>query len=458
VTVALPAIGTDLHAGLAGLQWTVNAYTLTLSALLLLGGVLGDRVGRRQIFLVGVAGFGLASLACAAAPALPALVAARAVQGVGAALLTPASLAVLHASFAPADRSRAVGLWSGMSGLASAVGPFLGGWLVDVAGWRWVFLINLPLAALVGLLIARYVPASATAGPAPATAGPARTSRRQARRQVLARLDLPGAGLVGVCLGALSYALIRASDTGWGPATVTASAVAVAAGLGFALVERARPDALVPPWVLRDRAFRRINEVTVLVYAAFTGLTFLLVVVLQVGHQLSATRAGAVLLPTTGVMLLLSGWAGGLAGRIGPRAPIAVGSLVCAGASWWLSGITAATPYGVLLSASGLLGVGMALIVAPLTAAVLASLPDRHAGLAGALNTTVARVAGLLAVAGLPLVAGLSGSALADPTQLRAGFSVAARVCALLLVSGGLLCAAIPRERPPRVDPAVPRG
>jgi len=345
---------------------------------------------------------------------------------------------LLHASFAPGERARAVGAWSGLTGVATALGPFLGGWLIDTAGWRWVFTINLPLALLVVVLALRYVPESSgrqTAGSTAGARGPG--------------IDLPGALLAMVTLAAMSYALISASaDASRLPVRpVAVAAVAVVGLAALWLTERRSSHPLLPLSAVRSRLFVAVNGVTLLIYAALGGVTFLLVLMLQVVRGFSPLQAGAALLPTTVMMLALSARAGGLASRIGARLPMTVGALVCAVATIWLAAVGATTSYGEVLAATALFGLGLALTVAPLTATVLAALPDRHAGLAGAVNSMVARIGGLLAVAGLPLLVGLSGAGYADPAQLAPAYRSAMVVCAGLLAAGSLLTALTVRRR-----------
>ncbi|WP_143677642.1 MFS transporter, partial [Streptomyces scabiei] len=290
VNVALPRIGLDLDADLAALQWTVNAYMLTLAGLILLGGALGDRFGRRKVFVVGVVWFAAASLLCGIAPNGGVLIAARALQGVGGALLTPGSLALIQASFHPDDRARAVGLWSGFGGMGAAVGPFLGGWLVDGPGWRWVFLLNVPLALLCVPIAARHVPESAD-------------GRSHDRG-----FDVLGAVLGAASLAFITYALIEARA---GTLAVAVTALAgVATAVAFIHVERHRPDPMMPPDIFASRQFTAVNIVTLFVYAAFSGFFFLAALQLQVVSGYSALGAGTALLPITVLMLLLSARAG----------------------------------------------------------------------------------------------------------------------------------------------------
>ncbi|MER5931948.1 MFS transporter [Streptomyces sp. NPDC002054] len=419
VNVALPRIGQDLHADLAVLQWTVNAYMLTLAGLILVGGALGDRFGRRRIFVLGVVWFAVGSLLCGLAPNAGVLIAARALQGVGGALLTPGSLALIQASLHPDDRGRAVGLWSGWGGVGAAVGPFLGGWLVDGPGWRWVFLLNVPLAAVCVPVALRHVPESRD----PSAHG---------------RFDVLGAVLGACALALVTYALIEAPSGA--PAVPFAAGVGVLLGAGFVLVERRRADPMVPPGIFASRQFTAVNLVTLCVYAAFGGFFFLSVLQLQVVAGYSALGAGAALLPTTALMLLLSARAGELGERIGPRIPLTVGPLLCAagmllflrvgpGASYWAD----------VLPAMLVLGLGMATLVAPLTATVLASVDPGRAGLASGINNAAARVAGLLAVAALPLLVGMGPESYLSADLFDASFGQSMVWCAGLLVLGSVV-------------------
>ncbi|MEU4656487.1 MFS transporter [Streptomyces sp. NPDC023723] len=413
VNVALPRIGSDFGAGLPVLQWTVNGYLLTLAGLILLGGALGDRYGRRRVVVVGVVWFALASLLCGLAPNPAVLIVARVLQGAGGALLTPGSLALIQASFHPDDRARAVGLWSGLGGVGAAVGPFLGGWLVDGPGWRWVFLLNVPLAAVCVPVALRHVPESR---------GPRRTGR----------FDLPGAVLGALFLALLTYALIDAVPL--------AGAAGLLAGAALVLVERRRPDPLLPPSVFRSRLFTAVNVVTLCVYAAFGGFFFLCALQLQVVVGWSALGAGAALLPTTALMLLLSGRSGALAQRIGPRLPLTAGPLLCAAGLLLMLRVGEGAGYARdVLPALVVLGLGMVTLVAPLTATVLASVDTGRAGLASGINNAAARAAGLLAVAALPLLTGMGPDAYREPGEFDAAFHSAMLICAGLLVAGALI-------------------
>ncbi|MCX4091851.1 MFS transporter [Nocardia sp. alder85J] len=428
VNVALPRIAGEFGASMAGLQWTVNAYTLTLAGFVLLGGSLGDRYGRRRVFVIGVVWFALSSALCAAAQDISMLVAARALQGVGGALLTPGALAIIQASFTPDDRPRAVGAWSGLGGIAGAAGPFLGGWLVDVAGWRWVFLLNLPLAVLVVAVAVRHVP---------------ETSDDSAH----GRFDVLGAVLAAAALAGVTYALTEAPTHNANRPLVVATAVAgIAAAAWFVLVERRRshdaagPQAMLPVQVFRSRQFTAVNAVTFVVYGAMGVVFFLLVLALQVVSGFSPIVAGTAMLPVTVIMLALSAPAGALAQRIGPRIPMTVGLVVAAAGMLLMLRVGRTSSYfGTVLPAVAVFGLGLSAMVAPLTATVLASADPRHAGIASGVNNAVARAAGLLAVAAIPPLAGLGGEAYTDPALFASGLHRSLLFCAVAMLAGAVL-------------------
>lgn len=417
VNVALPHIGRDLGAGFGGLQWTINAYTLTLASLILLGGSLGDHFGRRRVFLVGVIWFAGASAACGLAPSMEVLVAARAAQGVGGALLTPGSLALISASFRGLDRGAAIGAWSGLGGIAGAAGPFLGGVLVEWT-WRAVFLINLPLAALVVVVALRHVPESRDPDSPPG-------------------LDVTGAVLTVLALGGLTYGVTGLSNRGVSLTALLALAAGVLALAAFILVERRSPHPLVPPLLFADNIFRVTNAMTLLIYGALGAVFLLLVLQLQTVAGFSPVASGTALLPFTAVMLLFSSRAGALAARIGPRLPMTIGPLVAAAGLLLMLRIGADASWTRdVLPAALVFGAGMALVVAPLTAAVLDSAPDNLAGSASGVNNAIARSGGLLAVAVIPGLAGIGGAEYDDPVAFSAGFHTA------IMIAAGLLCAA----------------
>ncbi len=421
VNIALPAVGRDLHASLEGLQWIVNGYTLALAGLILLGGALGDRYGRRRIFLLGVAWFAAASLICALSPTTGVLIGARVLQGIGGALLTPGALALIQASFDPADRARAVGAWSGLGGVAAAAGPFLGGWLIEGPGWRWVFLINVPFAALVIAVTLRHVPESRD-------------------ESASGRFDIAGALLGAAALAGVTYGLITATRPTGTVTAAVAGVLGIALGVAFVIVERDRAHPMLPLSVFSSRQFTAINIVTLVVYAAIGGVFFLLSLQLQTSAGFSPVAAGAALLPVTLLMLLLSARSGALAQRIGPRWPIVAGSAIAAAGVLLMARIGPGSSYVVdVLPPAGLLGLGLSLVVAPLTATVLASADRRRAGIASGVNNAVARAAGLLAVAGLPLLVGLSGEDYREPTVFTHGFRMAMVICAGLMLAGTVL-------------------
>jgi len=429
VNVALPTIGRSLNASLAGLQWTVTGYTLSLAGLILLGGSLGDRAGRRRIFLVGVVWFALASALCGAAPNIGVLIGARVLQGVGGALLTPGSLAIIQASFAPDQRPRAVGAWSGLGGVAAAIGPVLGGWLVQAAGWRWVFLLNLPLAAAVVAVTLRHVPETRD----PSAHG---------------KFDVAGAGLAALALTGITYALIEATEPRGITSVIVAVVIGAAAAVSFGVMERRRtcaPDPtppMLPLDVFASRQFTVINVITFLVYGAFGGLLFLLVLQLQVVAGFSPVEAGSALLPVTVLMLTLSARFGALAQRIGPRWLMTAGITIAAVGLALMARIGVHASYLTdVLPAAIVFGLGLSMTVAPLTSTVLASADVRHAGVASGVNNAVARAAGLVAVAALPAAVGLTGASYHEPAKFSQGFETATIACAILLLIAAALTA-----------------
>ena len=421
VNVALPEIGRDLGASTSSLQWILNGYLLTLASLILLGGSLGDRHGRRRIFMLGAALFTAASLLCAIAPNAELLIVARLLQGIGGALLTPGSLAMIESSFRPGDRARAIGAWSGLGGVATAIGPLLGGYLVEAVSWRAIFLINLPIGIFVVVMAPRHVPE--TRDP---TAG--------------GRLDLPGAVLAALGLAGTTYALIEGPGGKMSPLIVLAAIGGIAALVAFLVVERRSPNPMMPLGMFSSRQFSAANLVTFVVYAALGGVFFLLVAFLQISLGYSPIAAGAASLPVTALMLLFSARSGALAQRIGPRIPLTLGPLVIAAGLLLMTRIDPGDSYvSSVLPAVIVFGSGLTLVVAPVTATVLAAADARHSGIASGINNAVSRVAGLLAVAVLPLIAGLTGDSFYDPAAMTDGFHVAMMACAALAAAGGVL-------------------
>jgi EmrB/QacA subfamily drug resistance transporter len=417
VNVALPAIGRDLGAGLATVQWVVNGYMLTLASLILLG----DRLGRRRVFLVGLVGFAAASLGCALAPSAGWLVAARLAQGAAAALVTPASLAIIGTAYTGEARGAAIGTWAAAGALTTALGPSLGGWLVDSLGWRWIFLINLPVAAAALGLGFRLPADSGTGGAAP--------------------LDLRGALLAVLTLGLLSFGLIAVGDGDRLTGTAAILAALPAAWI-FVRTEGRAAAPMMPLSLFRDGTFAGANGLTVLLYAALGGALFLLPFMLIGRHGFSATAAGAAFLPFSAIMGLGSRWSGRLVERFGPRPPLVLGSAIAAagyallgfsqGGSYW----TAFLPGLVVLS------IGMTLCVAPLTTAVLDSAPDEESGAASGINNAAARAGGLAAIGALGLAFGGAGpGAAGDGAGLAAAYRLVMLAAATLAALGALTAA-----------------
>jgi EmrB/QacA subfamily drug resistance transporter len=388
VNVALPAIEADLKAEVAVIQWLVNAYTLCLAALMLIGGAAGDRLGRRRVFVTGALVFAVGSLWCGASPSVAQLIAARALQGIGAALLIPSSLAIIGASIDEAERGRAIGTWAGFSAIAAAIGPLLGGWIVDHVSWRWIFLVN-PVLALPTIWAAlAHVPESRDS-------------------EAASGLDWPGALAAIAGLGSLVFGLIASSDRGWSDGLVQG---AVAAGLlllvAFVFVEAHSRAPMMPLDVFASRTFSGVNLLTLLLYAALGGAFFFLPFDLIQVHLYSATLAGAVFLPFTLMMGALSRWSGGLLDRFGARLPLIIGPAITAAGfallAWPGTGGSYVTTF---LLPMAVLGFGMAIAVAPLTTAVISAVPTHRAGVASGVNNAAAAVANLFAVAVLGAVA-----------------------------------------------------
>ena len=427
VNAALPAIGADFHAGLSDLQWIVDAYLLTLGSLLILGGSLGDLFGRRRIFVTGLVAFCSASMLCGLAPDAPTLIAARAVQGVGGALLVPGSLALLSAGICVEDRSRAIGAWSGLAGVWTAIGPFAGGWLISAASWRWVFLLNLPLAVGAIALARAFVPES--------------------RDPAAGHVDVGGALTLSLGLAGVVVALIEGPAKGWSGVPEVAGIAGLAALAVFGVLERRRRAPMVPLEMFAVRQFSGANAVTFAMYAGLGATTFLLVINLQRNLGYSPLEAGAALLPVTVLMFAGSARSAALAQRIGPRLQMTLGPIVVGAGLLVLAHIAPGDHYTTsVLPGALVLGIGLTATVAPLTAAVLAAVETRHFGVGSAINNSVARVASLVAIAVIPATAGIPRSAAASVHEWsRAAGRGLTQAAALAVVAG--LAAALTIER-----------
>lgn len=440
VNIALPAIGKDFHASVADLQWLVSSYMLTLAGLILLGGALGDRYGRRKIFVIGVVAFAAASMLCGIAPDSGALIAARAVQGVGGALLTPGSLAIIEAVFVKEDRSRAIGAWSGLGVIAAAIGPFLGGYLIDAVSWRLIFFINAPIAAAVVWLTQRHVPETRNLN---ATGG----------------VDIPGAVTGTVGLVGVTYGLIEGPSVGWGAASELVSLIGGAAVLAaFIVVERRSKNPLVPLSIFSSRQFSATNVATFFIYGAFGGAFFLAPVELEQVLHFTPLDAGASLLPASLVLFVLSARFGALSARFGPRLFMGFGPMIAGGGLALFARIGPGGSYVAdVLPAVILFGLGLGVTVAPLTATVLAAAPAENTGVASAVNNAVARAASMIAVAVLPAAAGIGGESYLKPLLFNSGFRNAALIAGGTCAAGGLLALATIRN-PNRELPVASPG
>jgi EmrB/QacA subfamily drug resistance transporter len=418
VNVALPAISADLGASVRGLQWMLDSYLVTLSALLLLGGSAGDRYGRRRVFVSGLAGFAATSVVCGLAPSTGTLIAARGLQGVAGALLVPASLSIISSSFDPEDRGRAIGAWSGLAAVAGAVGPLLGGWLVDAGSWRLIFFLNVPLAAAAGLIALRHVP--------------------ETRDDEAGPLDLTGAALVSTGIALVAFALIERSGV--------AGLAGVVALIAFVAVERRSTHPMLPLSLFESGQFSGANLTTVAVYGAMSAAMFLIVLRLQVTLGYAALEAGASLLPFTVIMVSLSARIGALAQRIGARIPMTIGPLLSAAGLLLFARVGAGDRYvATVLPAVTLFGLGMTVTVSPLTAAVLGAVDRRRAGVASAVNNVAARLAGLLGIAVIPAVAGIDSSA-GVGRSLDTGYPAALRISAAVCAAGAVIAWLVVRD------------
>jgi EmrB/QacA subfamily drug resistance transporter len=437
VNVALPHIGRDFNVGLSDLQWTVTAYTLTLSAFLLLGGALGDRFGRRRVFLIGLVWFTAASMLCGLASSSPWLIAARSAQGIGGALLAPGSLAIIEASFRPDERGRTIGAWSGFGGVFGAIGPFLGGVLVQSVSWRLVFFINAPIAAFTVWVVIRHVPESRQSGD-------------------LGPLDLRGPILAALGFAGVTYALIEGPGEGWASASILGSLVAgLLLLLVFVVNEARHQNPVLPLSLFRSRQFVGANGATFAIYAALGAVTFLLVLQLQDVLHYSPIEAGVSLMPLTLILLSLSSASGKLADRIGPRWPMTIGPLVAAAGMALFIRVEPGTGYvsGVLPGAV-LFGFGLVLTVPALTTTALGAVEPERAGVASAVNNDVARIGSLIAVSVIPTLAGITTrAATSNPMAHAAGFRSAMWICAAACACGGVV--SFVALRTPHAHPAA---
>jgi EmrB/QacA subfamily drug resistance transporter len=413
VNVALPHIGRDFHASVSALQWVLTGYLLALASLILLGGALGDRYGRRKVFVIGTAWFAVASLLCGAAPNIAFLVVARILQGVGGALLTPGSLAILQASFRENDRAAAVGAWSGLGGAAGAIGPFIGGALVGGPGWRWAFLLNVPVAIIAISCAHAAVPETR-------------------EHQRASKLDITGALIIATALATSTWALTAAGQRGWSdPLVLGGLLISVLAFAGFVrhIMHTASP--LVPPQLFQNRTFTVVNIMTVLLYAAIGVAFFLVVFELEVASGWTALGAGVAMLPATLIMLLLSARSGALAQRIGPRLQLAAGPLIAAFGLLLLTRIGPHTSWVAdVLPGSVLFGLGLVTFVAPLTATVMGAADEDHVSIASGVNNAIARAASLGALAFIPVASGLTSAT--SPGDVTHSFRIAIVMCAVL--------------------------
>jgi EmrB/QacA subfamily drug resistance transporter len=423
VNLTLPVIQQALGGGLQAAQWIMNAYALMLGALVLAGGAAADRYGRKRVFAAGVTLFILASIICGLAPSLPVLIAARAVQGIGAALLTPASLALLGAAYDTKGRGQAVGIWAGASGLTSAIGPVLGGWLTQAISWRAVFFINAPVALLAVWLVL--------------------ANAKESKGQRSGPVDLAGAAAVTVGLAALVWALTVAPKQGANASVVVVGGLGVAALLGFVAIERNARNPMTPLELFRSATFSGANGLTFLLYAALGAAFFLLPFDLIRAHGYAPSAAGAALLPMAAGLTVLSPIAGRVAGRIGARPMLVVGPLLVAAGFALLAGLSGESSYWTgVFPGLCVLALGTGVAVAPLTDAVLGAVEDEYEGAAAGINNAVARVAGLLAVAVLGFVIGGS-----DPASVSAGYRSAMIVAAVASAIAGLIAALTVRGR-----------
>ena len=439
VNVALPAIARDFHVGVVGLQWVINGYLLTLSALMLLGGALGDRFGRPRVFAIGCVAFAFASGGCALAPGLVPLVLLRVIQGAAGALLVPNSLAMLDTAFAGEERGAAIGQWAAWSAVSTAAGPFAGGWLVDALNWRWVFSAVILFALVAALIVVRHI----ASGEVKVSAG------RDARE----RIDYLGAALGTLALAGIVGALMAGPAIGFHDWRVLAAgAGGVVCMAAFIFAERRARTPILPLAIFRSQQFSGVNATTFVVYAALSGLFFLLMPQLQENLHYSAMRAGAALTPANVIMLVFSPLAGRASARVGPRVLMTVGALIAAVGMVLFARVQEGASYvTTILPAIVVFGIGLSILVAPLTSAVLSAVKESDTGIASGINNAVARLAGLIATAALPLAAGIGGSAKLEGPAFAAGYARAMLICAGLCAAGALVAfATVRKEHPSR--------
>jgi len=446
VNVALPAIARDFHVGVAGLQWVINGYLLTLSALMLLGGALGDRFGRPRVFAIGCLAFAVASFGCALAPGLTVLVLLRAVQGAAGALLVPNSLAMLDTAFEGEERGAAIGQWAAWSAVSTAVGPFAGGWLVDALSWRWVFSAVIVFALAAAVILVRHI-----------ASGKSQQSGKRSTES--GGIDYLGAALGTLALAGIVGALMAGpvlGFTSWG--IVAAGVGGVVCMTAFIVLELHVSHPILPLSIFRSRQFSGVNAATFLIYAALSGLFFLLMPQLQSNLHYSALLAGAALTPANVIMLIVSPISGRASARTGARVLMTVGALIAAGGMLLFARVQPGASYlGTVLPATIVFGLGLSILVAPLTSAVLSAVQERDTGIASGINNAVARLAGLIATAALPLAAGLGGAAKLEGAAYAAGYARAMLISAGLCAIGAVVALITARNGHPSRTSAHPR-
>jgi EmrB/QacA subfamily drug resistance transporter len=408
VNLALPSIGRDLHAGFSDLQWVIDGFLLSLSSLILIGGSLGDILGRKKIYIIGLIGFTAVSVLCAVSPSAGFLIGARFLQGIFGALLVPGGLAIINTNFPKAERGRAIGRWSAWMAMVVPIGPLLGGYIISVSSWRWIFLINVPLGIVCWLL--------------------ARSSFVESHSGHDRHIDVRGAVLATLMLAGITYGLIEGPPSHWSAASLAAIGAGIILAAGFFWSEKSRPDPMVQLGLFKSRNFSGSNIMTFAMYGALSGFTFILPIYLQTRLGYSAFIAGLALLPISVLLLLFSSRMGALSARVGPRYFMAAGPLVVALSMWLLASYKPGDSFlTFLIPRTILFGIGMALFVAPLTATVMSSVPETSSGIASGINNAVTRVGSLLVIALL----GVAGTG--DTYRFSAFF------CAVLAAAAGIV-------------------